>query len=102
VHLPEISADDFECVKDRLVRLAERDPECGEDFCANCGECMSCYDHTGFGSHTWMVDDQHMTPEQRASIEAAVLSETGVDIAPLYTPANSEPYQPEGYWFRPY
>jgi len=100
--LPELSADDLDSLSERLIRFALRDPECGEDFCANCGECMSCYDHATFEPHSWIVDDMRIPPEQRATIEGAVLAATGIDIVPMYTPANSEPFQSEGYWYQPY
>ena len=27
----------------KLIRTEARDPECGEDFCDQCGDCLACY-----------------------------------------------------------
>jgi len=26
-----------------LLRTEEAEPECGEDFCDHCGDCLACY-----------------------------------------------------------
>lgn len=28
---------------DKLLRVEDADPECGEDFCDRCGDCLHCY-----------------------------------------------------------
>ena len=29
--------------QDTLIRYEDREPECGEDFCDSCGDCLHCY-----------------------------------------------------------
>jgi len=35
------------------------EPECGEDFCDSCGDCLACYDHgcpsNDWGGHRWVI-----------------------------------------------
>lgn len=41
--------------------LEEREPNCGEDFCDRCGDCLACSDETCWnggrdnGSHRWVI-----------------------------------------------
>lgn len=46
--------DDNDCNK--LLRIDEATPVCGEDFCDDCGDCLDCYwEDTGFCSHRWVT-----------------------------------------------
>lgn len=43
----------------KLIRVEEAEPECGEDFCDSCGDCLHCYsgdDCYGnkYGEHLWV------------------------------------------------
>lgn len=48
---------------DTLLRVEEATPECGEDFCDRCGDCLDCYGSdpcANGGEHFWVeyeVDD---------------------------------------------
>ena len=51
-----------------LLRVEDREPECGHDFCNLCGECLACfgdppcYESDNQGPHVWVVyveDDGH-------------------------------------------
>lgn len=52
-------------------------PECGEDFCDRCGDCLSCYegdDCRDGGSHIWVMPESEWqerkdTMEREASGE---------------------------------
>ena len=44
-----------------VLRTEKHDPDCGEDFCDVCGDCLACYgvtpccpDGTDRGSHSWV------------------------------------------------
>jgi hypothetical protein len=46
---------------ERFLRFEQREPECGEDFCDCCGDCLSCYGDDGCydgsdeaGVHRWI------------------------------------------------
>jgi hypothetical protein len=41
---------------DTLLRVEDAEPECGQDFCDSCGDCLSCYDGDWCprGSHRWI------------------------------------------------
>ena len=39
----------------------EFEPECGEDYCEECGDCLECYGgcncyHSSDGQHVWFID----------------------------------------------
>ena len=41
-----------------LLRTEEAEPECGKDFCDNCGDCLYCYGDeectcSNNGKHHW-------------------------------------------------
>lgn len=41
-----------------FVREEDAEPECGEDFCDECGDCLHCYGGdscTEEGGHRWVV-----------------------------------------------
>lgn len=43
-----------------LVEAVEAEPQCGEDFCDTCGDCLDCYGddpcpESGSASHCWYV-----------------------------------------------
>ena len=41
----------------RQIRMVDDTPECGEDFCDSCGDCLSCYgddDCRDGGTHFWV------------------------------------------------
>ena len=44
-----------------LLRVEEAEPECGEDFCDRCGDCLHCYGGDpcygidAEGEHYWVV-----------------------------------------------
>jgi hypothetical protein len=46
--------------KGRFLRYEMAEPECGKDFCENCGDCLVCYWDEGLcydGSpHSWRVE----------------------------------------------
>ena len=41
------------------VRVEDREPVCGQDFCDSCGECLVCYAgecvESDDGEHLWVV-----------------------------------------------
>ena len=42
-----------------LLRTVEAEPECGEDFCDKCGDCLHCYEgdpccYREDGQHLWI------------------------------------------------
>jgi hypothetical protein len=43
----------------RRVEVIDAEPECGEDFCDQCGDCLACYSgdpcYDGGDGHTWVV-----------------------------------------------
>jgi hypothetical protein len=47
-----------------LIRIDEEaDPECGVDFCDDCGDCLSCYEGDDCGGvegrcHAWVVYEE--------------------------------------------
>jgi hypothetical protein len=43
--------------EDKLLRVDDAEPECGEDFCDTCGDCLHCYPwqcRDGDGAHRWI------------------------------------------------
>jgi len=44
--------------KHELIRVEDAEPECGEDFCDLCGDCLACYGdycvHNNDGAHYWV------------------------------------------------
>lgn len=49
--------------EDGSYKKEQREPECGEDFCDRCGDCLKCYggqdcytgDTMDYGSHRWVI-----------------------------------------------
>ena len=55
----------------KFIRTEEAEPECGEDFCDSCGDCLVCYgDDPCYGSdppkpeHYWV---EYLDHEQKDS-----------------------------------
>lgn len=53
--------------EDILVRIEDREPECGRDFCDTCGECLVCgwdicYGHSG--GHMWVKYEDELEDEE--------------------------------------
>jgi hypothetical protein len=47
----------------KLLRKEQREPECGEDFCDKCGDCLHCYscDPCTVGEtdqHFWVIYEE--------------------------------------------
>ena len=47
----------------QFIREEEREPQCGEDFCDSCGDCLDCYGDdlcpgTEDGEHRWVIYEQ--------------------------------------------
>lgn len=43
---------------ERLLRIEQAEPVCGEDFCDTCGDCLHCYGSEPClygGEHRWIV-----------------------------------------------
>ena len=52
----------------RLIQTEEVDPQCGNDFCDSCGDCLHCYGgdecpHSNDGEHFWVVYQETVASE---------------------------------------
>lgn len=64
---------------DRFIERFEGEPECGEDFCDQCGDCLACYGgdpcEDGESGHNWI---RYAEPEDGAHI-----SHTSIQSEPV-------------------
>lgn len=56
---------------DKLLRVEEAEPECGEDFCDLCGDCLSCEGDTeclssSDGKHPWVIYEKSISSNREA------------------------------------
>lgn len=47
------------------IRVEEAEPECGDDFCEDCGDCLACYgdepcSFSDSGRHRWIVVENQL------------------------------------------
>jgi hypothetical protein len=52
----------------KQIRTEEREPECGEDFCDACGDCLVCFggvecSQNNGGSHDFVVYEKPQSKE---------------------------------------
>ena len=50
---------------EKLLKVEEAEPECGEDFCDTCGDCLRCYGGEACyvaadGEHWWVVYEEEV------------------------------------------
>jgi hypothetical protein len=58
---------------DNLLRIEQRQPVCGEDFCDHCGDCLACFGGEPCGvenaTHVWVVYEDSPTLSNARSEE---------------------------------
>lgn len=70
---------------DVIVAVADRKPECGEDFCDTCGDCLSCYGSECTGhAPLWIL---YVDEDAERIAELAI-------VVPSPNPADSAPCSP--------
>jgi len=54
---------------DNVLRIEERVPVCGEDFCDRCGDCLVCFSEDpcrdGHEEHLWVVYEYKTKPTNK-------------------------------------
>jgi len=67
--------------KEELLRYLQNAPLCGDDFCDDCGDCLSCYsDGWGDHTHTWVVYTDWLTDDEREQMAAELSKEVGYPV----------------------
>lgn len=60
----------------KFLRYEEVEPNCGEDFCDSCGDCLSCYAgddclENERGDHLFILSEEELAQRQKEAIEDA-------------------------------
>lgn len=56
----------FDSLGENLLRVEDAEPECGQDFCDSCGDCLACYEgeclDSEDGQHYWVEYEEASLP----------------------------------------
>ena len=72
--------------EDRYLGAVEYAPECGVDFCCDCGDCLSCFGddpcyYNDDGPHRWEKYLDECDADVRAELEALLRAAKGENNA---------------------